>query len=96
MSDLISKSKLKEVYESMMTGIWNERESISKSARLSLMRWVIDKLEEVPEVELTMVKLPLRGKELNCTVPYFEGAEYVCIDTMAKIDTGIYGEYWYE
>ena len=42
-------------------------------------------------------RLRLRGNnDLCCSVPYFEGAKYVVIDTAAKIDTGIYGTYWYE
>lgn len=44
-----------------------------------------------------VVALKLRGHtELHCISPYFPGAKYVCIDTNAKIDTGAYGEYWYE
>ena len=42
-------------------------------------------------------KLKLRGNNaLFVTSPYFNGAEYVCIDTCTKIDTGEYGEIWYE
>ena len=60
-----------------------------------------DKVNELPDDENYQppyyVKLELRGNnELNNSVPYFEGAKYVCIDTSFKIDTGIYGDYWYE
>ena len=42
-------------------------------------------------------KLKLRGNNPLYTVsPHFDGAKYVCIDTMAKVDTGLYGEIWYE
>ena len=40
-------------------------------------------------------KLPLRGGELNCVGEYYEGAKFVVIDTFTKLDTGIYGEYYY-
>jgi len=40
----------------------------------------------------------LRGKHNPlCEIePYFDGAEYVCIDVCGKIDTGEYGFIWYE
>lgn len=42
------------------------------------------------------IKIELRGNnELSCVCPWFDGAKYVVIDPMAKIDTGLYGEYWY-
>ena len=42
-------------------------------------------------------KLKLRGNDgINLIDDYFDGAKYVCIDTNYKIDTGIYGAYWYE
>lgn len=41
-------------------------------------------------------KLKLRGDNpLYIVEPYFEGAKYVCIDTMAKLDTGCYGTICY-
>ncbi len=42
-------------------------------------------------------KLELRGNNEIFTVgQHFDGAKYVCIDTYAKVDTGLYGEMWYE
>lgn len=61
-----------------------------------------DKVIEIEEPEEDWHKdycarLKLRGNNpLNNSIPFFDGAEYVCIDTTTKIDTGIYGEYWYE
>jgi len=45
-----------------------------------------------------IVKIQLRGKHNPlCEIePYFDGAEYVCIDVCGKIDTGEYGFIWYE
>lgn len=44
-----------------------------------------------------VARLKLRGDNpLICCGGYFEGAEYICIDTMVKVDTGSYGAYWYE
>ena len=44
-----------------------------------------------------VARLELRGdNELCPTGYYFKGAKYVCIDTLEKIDTGVYGAYWYE
>ena len=45
---------------------------------------------------LTIVRIALRGEEMNCSDPYFEGAEYFCVCTGEKIDSRVYGSYWYE
>lgn len=61
-----------------------------------------DKVLEIKEPEDNWnkeyyAKLKLRGNNALCnSIPFFEGAKYVCIDTTSKIDTGYYGEYWYE
>ena len=57
-----------------------------------------DKVKELPgELEEGTIKLPLRSRNpLMETSPYYDGAEYVCIDVLAKVDTGVYGEIWYE
>lgn len=42
-------------------------------------------------------RIPLRGdNKLYTTSSWFEGAKYVVIDPMEKIDTGIYGSISYE
>ena len=44
-----------------------------------------------------VARLKLRGDNEICPVgDYFNGAKYVCIDTTYKIDTRVYGAYWYE
>lgn len=59
-----------------------------------------DKVLELDDGDWTtdyVAKLKLRGNnEPYCVGPFFSGAKYICIDTAAKVDTGIYGEYWYE
>ncbi len=55
-----------------------------------------DKVSEMDDVHVSVARLPLRGKEINCIGEYFEGADYLVVDTFYKIDTGIYGAYWYE
>lgn len=59
-----------------------------------------DKVIEFDDDDWTkdhVARLKLRGDNpLYCCCDYFEGAEYICIDTTEKIDTGIYGAYWYE
>ena len=59
-----------------------------------------DKVIEFDDDDWTkdyVARLKLCGDNpLCCCTPYFEGAEYICIDTLEKIDTGIYGAYWYE
>ena len=59
-----------------------------------------DKVLELPDDDWTkgyVTKLKLRGNNELCVCqPWFDGAKYVCIDTLAKIDSGIYGTMWYE
>lgn len=59
-----------------------------------------DKVIEFDDDDWTkdyVARLKLRGDApLHCCGDYFEGAEYICIDTMVKVETGIYGAYWYE
>ena len=60
-----------------------------------------DKVIELPDDEDDWMKdyvadLKLRGDcPLNVTIPYFNGANRVRIDTCAKLDTRIYGEIQY-
>jgi hypothetical protein len=56
-----------------------------------------DKIIEYPDIEEEYTaRLKLRGSEISQTGEYFEGAKYLCVDTAMKIDSGIYGGYWYE
>lgn len=53
--------------------------------------------KEVTDLGEHYAKLKLRGhNNLHCTSPFFPEAKYVCIDTAEKIDTGLYGAYWFE
>ncbi len=42
-------------------------------------------------------KIPLRGNNrIDCIgADWYEGAKYLYVDSCYKIDTGIYGGYWY-
>lgn len=59
-----------------------------------------DKIIEYPDIDEYLndytARLKLRGGEISQTGEYFEGAKYLCVDTSMKIDSGIYGGYWYE
>lgn len=47
--------------------------------------------------DLMRARLKLRGNNpINESTPYFDGAEYLVIDTMVKLDTRLYGEMYYE
>lgn len=83
----------KEEVLNIIDEVMNNREIDSIRNAILAIR---DKVIELPDEHPT-AKLELRGdNKLYCTFPWFEGAKYICIDTCEKIDTGIYGAYWYE
>ena len=76
--------------------VMNNREIDSIRNAILAIRDKVIELEDDTESE-SFAKLKLRGNnELFTVSPYFDGAKYVCIDTYAKVDTGLYGEIWYE
>ena len=91
----MKKSEVLEIIDEVM----NNREIDSiRNAILAIRDKVIELDDENDDWKKDYVaKLKLRGNnELFTVSPYFDGAEYVCIDTCAKVDTGLYGEIWYE
>lgn len=77
--------------------VMNNREIDSiRNAILAIRDKVID-FNDDDWTKDYVARLKLHGNNpLCCCCDYFEGAEYICIDTLEKIDTGIYGAYWYE
>lgn len=94
----MEKEKVLEIIDEVV----NNREIDSiRNAILAIKDKVIEAKDESDDWTKDYVaRLKLRGDApltcANCTQPYFDGAKYICIDTLAKIDTGIYGAYWYE
>ena len=78
--------------------VMNNREIDSiRNAILAIRDKILDFKDDGAKDPFKVTRLRLRGDNPLCvSSPYFAGAKYVCIDTMAKIDTGIYGEMWYE
>lgn len=80
--------------------VMNNREIDSIRNAILAIRDKVIEVAENEEDDWTkeyVAKLKLRGNNELCNFgDYFEGAEYVCIDTMAKVDSGIYGGIWYE
>ena len=78
----------------IIDGVMNNREIDSIRNAILAIR---DKVLELDDDDEYFARLRLCSKnELCCVTPYYDGAEYVCIDTLSKVDTGIRGEYWYE
>lgn len=78
--------------------VMNNREIDSiRNAILAIRDKVLEMPDDNDEWEKDYVaNLKLRGDcPLNVTIPYFDGANRVRIDTSAKLDTGIYGEIQY-
>ena len=91
----------KEEVLKIIDEVMNNREIDSiRNAILAIRDKVIDAPD--PDIEDSFEKdyiarLRLRGHNPVCKWgDYFEGAEYVCIDTSVKVDRGIYGVIWYE
>ena len=79
---------------SIIDEVMNNREIDSIRNAILAIR---DKVKDCPDEESGIVRLPLRGdNELECITPFKGGDRYVYIDTMYKIDTGIYGAIWYD
>ena len=77
----------------IIDGVMNNREIGSiRNAILSIREQVLDLDDDKYYARL---KLATRN-ELCCATPYYDGAEYVVIDTTYKIDSGERGAYWYE
>lgn len=86
---------------SIIDSVMNNREIDSiRNAILAIRDKVIemegDENVQAIDGDVFYAKMFLRGDELHETIPWFEGARYVVIDTMYKIDTGVYGEIRYE
>jgi len=78
--------------------VMNNREIDSiRNAILAIRDKVLEMPDDNDEWEKDYVAdLKLRGDcPLNVTIPYFNGANRVRIDTCAKLDTRIYGEIQY-
>ena len=90
----MKKSEVLKIIDEVM----NNREIDSiRNAILAIRDKVIESADEEDDwTKDYCAKLILRGKEIHVVGEYFEGAKYLCIDTAAKLDTGMYGEMWYE
>ena len=76
--------------------VMNNREIDSIRNAILAIRDKIVEMEDDNQNSDHYAVLELRGNNpLNCSVPYFDGAKYVVIDTAEKIDTGLYGCYEY-
>ena len=85
----MKKSEVLKIIDEVM----NNREIDSiRNAILAIRDKVIELSDDQ---DVTKIKLR-ENNELCCTGPWFDGAQYVVIDQMEKIDTGLYGAYWYE
>lgn len=79
--------------DSIRNAILAIRDKVVDLEGINVVDW--EGIEECPIIPL--IKLPLRGKNpLYCEVPYHEEATKVCIDVNRKLDTGVYGSFWYE
>lgn len=86
----MKKSEVLKIIDEVM----NNREIDSIRNAILAIR---DKVIEYDDyLDTHVARLELRGGEMNPTGYYFEGAKYFCVDTCEKIDSGIYGAYWYE
>ena len=85
----------KEEVLKIIDEVMNNREIDSIRNAILAIR---DKVIELPDMsdDGFTARLWLRGEEMHCISPYFEGAKYVCIDTCMKLDSHMYGAYWYE
>ena len=82
----------------VIDAVMNNREIDSIRNAVLAIRDGVLKLDDYDEyLNKCYARLQLRGdNELMVTQPYFPGASYVVIDTVEKIDTGIYGSISYE
>lgn len=55
-----------------------------------------DKVVELEDDDYcATLRLRATNNEPCCISDYYEGAKYIHIDTLYKVDTGIYGAYWF-
>ena len=90
--DKVCKNDVLKIIDEVM----NNREIDSIRNAILAIR---DKVIEIPcdDDNDSYARLTLWSKnELCCTAPYFDGAEYIVIDTLEKVDTGVRGTYRYE
>lgn len=76
MSRYIDADALKRTYESYWRDLTYDQESISKSARLSLIMWVIDQLKEQPIADVVEV---VRCKDCK----WYDGNE--CLEQLGLV-----------
>ena len=87
---MVDKNNVLRIIDSVM----NNREIDSIRNAILAIR---DQVKEMPdEDDEYYAKLKLRCNEPLGHAEWFDGAEYVVIDTAMKFDTGSYGAYWYE
>lgn len=94
MSEILKKDDVIRAIDDVM----NNREIDSiRNAILAIRDKVIEM--EYPyfePIEVSYAVMPLRGNNEPCQIgDWFDGAKYVVVDTKYKIDTGVYGAYWY-
>ena len=88
----MNKSEVIQIIDNVM----NDRNIDSIRDALLTIRDKVLALEDDDFDRDYYARLKLRGNNpLNCSIPYFPGAQYIEIDTFEKIDTGIYGDYRY-
>lgn len=91
----MKKSEVIKIIDEVM----NNREIDSiRNAILAIRDKVIEARDDDDDwMKDYVARLKLRGNNpLKVSMPWFEGAKYVTIDTMAKNDTNDYGEIMYE
>ena len=76
---------------------WHSGNGYNNNAILAIRDKVLEMPDNNDEWEKDYVAdLKLRGDcPLNVTIPYFDGANRVRIDTCTKLDTRVYGEIQY-
>lgn len=82
----------KEEVLKIIDEVMNNREIDSIRNAILAIR---DKVIEMPENGIVKLELTTNN-ELWCTMPWFPGARYICIDTAEYNDHGERGAYWYE
>ena len=99
---MVEKQSVLNIIDSVM----NNREIDSiRNAILAIRDQVVDMKDDgatVPKffepIETDYAKLEIRGNNPPCQIDegWFDGAKYLVIDMTYKIDTDVYGAYWYE
>lgn len=99
---MVEKQSVLNIIDSVM----NNREIDSiRNAILAIRDQVVDMKDDgatVQEfcepIETSYAKLKIRGNNPPCQVDegWYDGAKYLVMDMEYKIDSGVYGAYWYE